>query len=304
MKRIIGAGFAGLIAAHAWPKAEVLEAMPEPEQAHKALLRFRSDAAAHMTGIEFKKVRVRKGIWFRGKFVKPDIRLANMYSAKVLRGEIANRSIWNLDAVDRYIAPENFYQQLLERVGDRIQWNCQADFSGGHTVSTAPLPVAISQLGIDAKAKFGREPINVQRWRINCADVYQTIYYPEAEEPLYRASITGNILIIESMAGESFKDSYVDVDEVFESFGLNLSHMGGGFLQQIDDVEQKYGKISEIDERTRKSLLYELTARHGIYSLGRFATWRNILLDDVVDDIAAIKKMAAMSNYDLRKEIA
>ena len=107
------------------------------------------------------------------------------------------------------------------------------------------------------------------------------------------------MLIIESMAGESFRDSYVDVDEVLESFGLNLNH-----IQQIDDVEQKYGKISEIDERTRKGLLYELTARHGIYSLGRFATWRNILLDDVVDDIAAIKKMAAMSNYDLRKEIA
>lgn len=302
MKHIVGAGFAGLIAAHAWPKAEVLEAMPEPEQAHKALLRFRSDAVGHMTGIEFKKVRVRKGIWFRGKFVNPDIRMANMYSAKVLRGELANRSIWNLDAADRYIAPQNFYEQLIDRVGRRINWSCAADFSSlrkDGAISTAPMPVAFAQLGIQSDIKFGREPINVQRWRIKSSDVYQTIYYPEAEEPLYRASITGDMLIIESMAGPNFADSYVDVDEVLESFGLELQA-----IEQIDDVEQKYGKIAAIDERARKSWLYELTWRHGIYSLGRFATWRNILLDDVVDDIAAIKKMAKMSNYDLRKEIA
>jgi hypothetical protein len=51
--------------------------------------------------------------------------------------------------------------------------------------------------------------------------------------------------------------------------------------------------------------LFRLTHERNIYSLGRFATWRNILLDDVVDDIAAIKKLLkANSAYDIRRAAA
>jgi hypothetical protein len=34
-----------------------------------------------------------------------------------------------------------------------------------------------------------------------------------------------------------------------------------------------------------------LTEEHNIYSLGRFATWRQLLLDDLVKDIGVIEKL-------------
>jgi hypothetical protein len=33
-----------------------------------------------------------------------------------------------------------------------------------------------------------------------------------------------------------------------------------------------------------------MTSKYGIYSIGRFATWRQLLLDDVVDDIQHVEK--------------
>ena len=67
-------------------------------------------------------------------------------------------------------------------------------------------------------------------------------------------------------------------------------------------VEQRFGKIEPIADDERKSLLFRITHEHGVYSLGRFATWRNILLDDVVDDIVAIKRLARAAPYEIRME--
>jgi hypothetical protein len=70
----------------------------------------------------------------------------------------------------------------------------------------------------------------------------------------------------------------------------------------LESIDQKYGKIASIDDAVRKQLLFALTHNHTIYSLGRFATWRNILLDDVVNDIAAIKRLLKTNSaYDARK---
>lgn len=293
MKTIIGAGLAGLIAAHAWPNATVIEASKKPSANHRALLRFRCDSVSRLTGIEFKQVRVHKGIFGEQGFTAPSIQAANMYSRKVL-GRIADRSIWNIDPVDRFIAPDSLYEQLVESVGNRIVWNERADFSRlTDCVTTAPLPVTMHALGIVApEVAFERAPIFVKRWKLPRADVYQTIYYPGANTPLYRASITGDTLIAE----------YVDVGhesvELLEqSFGIDLS-----CAEQMEAVEQKYGKIAAIDDATRKQLLFRITHEHGLFSLGRFATWRNILLDDVVDDIAVIKRLARSgAAYDVRK---
>jgi hypothetical protein len=63
---------------------------------------------------------------------------------------------------------------------------------------------------------------------------------------------------------------------------------------------QAYGKFVPIDEKLRKNLVLRLTTERGIYSLGRFATWRNLLLDDVVHDAAVIKALASSSEYDRR----
>jgi len=297
---IIGAGLAGLIAAHAWPQAPLVEASPQPRAAHRALLRFRSDAVSRLTGIEFRKVMVRKGIWAEGRFQEPNIRWANLYAQKVLgHGQLnGERSIWKTEPVERFVAPDTLYEQLLESVSDRVTWNQNADFCRHDLlVSTAPMPVVLKTLRVvkDDTPLFSRSGIKVYRFRIPGADVFQTVYFPERHLQVYRASITGDTLIVEATANADY--DVASEQAVNNAFGLHWEQ-----AEMIEQVDQKYGKIAPIDESLRKQLLFKLTHDHNIYSLGRFATWRNILLDDVVDDIAAIKRMLkANSAYDIRK---
>lgn len=296
MDTIVGAGLAGLIAAHAWPNARIIESAPGPFQAHKALLRFRSDAVSRLTGIEFRKVTVRKGIWSRGDFCAPSIRLANLYSTKVA-GAGLERSIWNIDPAERFIAPESFYCQLIDATQARISFGAWYAGDHGDTVSTAPLTVMIDFHALDAGEElFERKPIIVKRWKLPKTDLFQTVYYPDPSTALYRASITGDLLIAEFMSEDVITDCTTEL-MLAESFGINMDA-----AQPIEQTRQTFGKINHIDERVRKSLLWELTDKHQIYSLGRFATWRNILLDHVVDDIAAIKRLQkANTTYDRRK---
>lgn len=300
---IVGAGLAGLIAAHAWPQARILEAAPGPRNAHRALLRFRTDAVSRLTGIPFRKVRVHKGIWFDGAYHQPNIQLANLYAAKVTGKLLGDRSIWNLDAVDRYVAPEDLYEQLLGNVGPRIDWAttlndwCESA-DKGPIVSTAPLPVTLRTMDAPGyELRYDRMPIRVERYELQRTEAYQTVYFCDSFTQLYRASITGNLLICEFVdAAESFShDPYKGMLE--RAFGLQ--HALG---VPLEAVTQSYGKIAPIDDATRRRLLFTLTHEHGIYSLGRFATWRNILLDDVVNDIDVIKRLLRNADgYELRR---
>jgi hypothetical protein len=294
---IVGAGLAGLIAAHAWPNATVVEASSQPRAAHKALLRFRSDAVARLTGIEFRRVRVRKGIWAENAYQPATIRWANLYAQKVINELKGDRSIWNLETAERFIAPDDLYEQLVTSVGDRINWDTPAEFKSSRPhISTAPLPVVLSILGWPAPVTFSRSGITVHRWRIIGADVFQTVYFPELHLNVYRASITGDTLIVETVGPMGDMDD----DAISAAFGIKLAS-----CESLGSVDQKYGKIAPIDDNLRKQLLFRLTHERNIYSLGRFATWRNILLDDVVDDIAAIKKLLkANSAYDIRRAAA
>jgi hypothetical protein len=294
---IVGAGLTGLLAAHAWPRMAVLEAAPGPAAAHRALLRFRTDAVSHLTGIAFRKVRVRKAIVSRGVFAEPSIRLANQYSLKIAGRLLPDRSIWNIEPADRFIAPPDFYEQMVDAVGARIFWGEAADIAGAAAaratmICTAPLPVTLGALGVNTNIAFERSAIVVDRLRVPRADVFQTVYFPEDDTPVYRASITGDLLIVESIGADG--PDPTDIAKVLDAFGVPEA-------DQIDRAEQRYGKIAPIeDDATRRALLFSLTRDYGVYSLGRFAIWRNVLLDDVVGDIASIKRMMAADAYTRR----
>ena len=300
--RIAGAGWAGLLAAHAWPSAPVFEVEREPRNVHRALLRFRSTAVSELTGIEFAPVTVRKGIWCGGEFVAPSIRIANLYAQKVTGGSlVGDRSIWNLDAVQRFIAPEDFYEQLIGAVGKRIHWGEPCDFAipSSAIVSTVPLPVVLRELGLTAEPSiaeipFTRQPIAVARYRVDDCHIHQTIYFPSPETLVYRASITGDLLIVEmqhSISSNPFVDEIPE--QVLPAFGISPSR-----IRFIDAGDQRYGKIVPLADSTRKALLNKLSRDHGVFSLGRFATWRGILLDDVVHDIAIVRRLLRASNYE------
>lgn len=291
--KIFGAGLAGLMAGCAFQSAMIYEAKSESQIGHKALLRFRSPSVGDAVGIPFRKVLVRKNIWSDGVMLdRANVQEANLYAQKVV-GRLVGRSIWNLDAVERWVAPDDLIPQLIERCQGRIRWNwtVTADeiVAGDEPViSTLPMNVmARFLLGDRDKPEFNYAPIVVQRFRIPNADVYQTVYFPFPLTSVYRVSITGDVMIAEYVAG-------IDNYDIFTPFGISSKDVEplGSPTQQL------FGKILPIDENWRQSFIFNLTHNSNIYSLGRFATWRNILLDDVLHDIDVLKRLMKSSAYD------
>lgn len=297
---IFGAGMSGCLAALLNPQAIVYEAQKEPPINHNAVLRFRDDSVSKVTGIPFKKVKVYKSIFTEGKHVQPSPKLCNLYSNKVI-GKYLNRSIWNLDPVERYVAPQNFQEQLYDLVRDRVQLDTPVEDINqfeGINISTLPMPLLCKLADIDLKFQypmvhFDYQSIHVFRFTIQSeCNINQTIYYPILRETnVYRATITGDQLIIESKANDLY-----DYDEkiIIESFGLMPFDLQGEMIQQ----EQKYGKIAPIDDWVRRQLLYKFTSEYGIYSAGRFAIWKNVLMDDVLQDLRVIQEMQAKDGYE------
>lgn len=307
MTAIIGAGLSGLIAATQFPQARVFESSGSDSIAHRAVLRFRSDKLSRLLGIPFTCVTVRKSIYSAGRHVAPTIELANRYSRKT-NGGYLDRSIWNVEPVERYIAPETLQQQLVEMVGGRLEWNAPIyaeDIGAEPLISTIPMSAMHRMLAPQMNPKlpmtdamFRFASICVDRFRVAKANVYQTIYYPDAHTAVYRASMTGSLLIIERMTDAAEIDKLYDVTAcdlvtVLNSFGLYNSDVTVLDLNH----EQRFGKIAPIDDALRRQFIYQASTQHNVYSLGRFATWRNILLDDVIDDIAIIKRMIQQGHY-------
>jgi len=289
--KIFGAGLAGLLAANIFQRATVLEAGAQQQVNHRAVLRFRSSAVGDAVGVEFRPVTVHKGVWSGGGFIAPTIRAANQYSLKVI-GRLADRSIWNLDPAQRFIAPRDLVAQMAERCASRIAWNTPATASNvgdDDVISTIPMP-ALSRgiLKNNDAPEFKFSPIRVQRWTVANADVFQTIYFPDPDTAVYRASITGDLLIVESINGLL---APVDVEEVFRAFGF--AHAP----EPLDSARQQFGKIAPIDDQWRRNFILRCTLMHRIYSVGRFATWRNILLDDVLHDLAVVKRLISGGEY-------
>jgi hypothetical protein len=295
--KILGAGMSGCLAGLVFPNAEILEAQNEPPINHGAVLRFRDDSVSKITGIPFKKVTVRKAIVYNGKFIQPNIQICNEYSLKVT-GKVQDRSIWNLETVQRYIAPHDFQQQLFDLVANRVNLGIAATsdmLKCETTLSTIPMPTMCRILSMAEPAELKHKKITVVIANIHNCDVYQTIYFPEFTDQLYRATITGNKLIMEFIGEipENLIGNYMDL--ITAQMSINYP------MDSIEQKSQKYGKIDPIDDSARRQFLYMLTCNHNIYSAGRFAIWKNILMDDVLHDLFVIREMMAKDSYEHNK---
>lgn len=296
--KIIGAGLAGLLTGSIFPRSHIFERGMEDKINHKAVLRFRTPAVGEAVGVEFKPVTVHKGIWHNGFFARPSIQLANLYSQKVI-GRLADRSIWNIEPAERYIAPEDIVAQMAERCNGRISWESEIDSldafrrDATQIITTIPIPFLLKLIGEQPPPQiaFKHAAITVRRWRIPNADIYQTIYFPSPETNLYRASITRDLLIAEYKDDPSSSDE--DAFALYDAFGLDPDD-----LLVLDKTKQSFGKIAPIDNNWRRNFLHRMTVERNIFSIGRFATWRNILMDDVIKDIHIVKRMMSATNYD------
>lgn len=312
---IYGAGMAGLLAGQMLRRYGpiIRERLPKLPDNHGALLRFRSDAVARVTGIPLRRVTVTKAVCLGEGDIRSTatLREHNMYSDKVL-GEIAERSILDLSPSVRYVAPDNFIE-LLSR-GLQIEYEHEMAVTEPLTeavveiatpiISTIPMPALMKIVGWPNPPTFRWREIWSVRARIvePRTDVFQTIYYPDAnDQRYYRASISGSTLIIEYL--EEPEDAVIEhhIELVLDDFGIQL---GCNDIPEYEVKHQQYGKLLPIDERTRRQFIVAMTDRYRIYSVGRFATWRQILMDDVVQDVTRVAEMIEMRDGYSRRLLA
>lgn len=307
---IVGAGMAGLLAAnmlrHHNPM--ITELQPSLPNNHSAVLRFRTAAVGDVLNIPFRCVTMTKTAlpW------KNPVADALAYSFKNTGVYRSDRSIIaGLVIEDRYIAP----QDLIARMAKGLTIEYGKAFTPPAPVvgdwrpiiSTLPMPALMTLLKYPNRLSFYNiEGLNIRSFVQGC-DAYVSLLIPDPALPMSRISITGNEMIIEV---PRFNFDRMEEFEADRSLLNLVTHNNietacgllGFELDQVDSIKwsrQKYAKVLPIDDDLRKDFIHWATDTHGIFSLGRFATWRpGLLLDDLVQDVRLIDKwIGKMDRY-------
>ena len=298
---IIGAGISGSLALKYFSSYDpvVFEAKSKTALSdHKAVMRLRDQRIGMLLGVSSREIDVDKQILFRDNlYWESSIQMRNLYSRKVC-DSILSRSASDLGIKKRYLMSNaNFVAEYdHEFVGiedgllvilDRI--NNQTKFvSYDFCISTIPLPILIKKLSLKYEIKFQAEPIYVMRSKLNIlSEVNQTIYVPENEYKIYRMTLQEGELILESFGGYPNES---EISSLICYFGISLD-----CCLKFDKIEQKYGKILPIDSIVRRSIVFELTEKFRIFSLGRYALWKSIRTDDLIKDLEKIQRMVSVS---------
>lgn len=310
---IFGAGMAGLIAARMLSDRHplVMEKQDSLPNNHHAVLRFRSSIVGDATNVPFSKVNVTKHVLKDSS--DNAIAAAASYSRKVT-GLLHARSVIETAPVERYVAPRDFISRLASTAAiqygvDFLDWSHNMVRPHGPVISTIPVPAMMDMFKWQDKPDFKyRKGWTIKARIIPDLDcrIHATVYSARMMDDWYRASITGDELMVEGAGDKPEDDSAMDIlfSEVCPQFGLFQSD-----IEAYKCYEAKYQKIADLSSPERESVkrfIMYLSNEHRIYSLGRFATWRpKLLLDDLVNDIRVIARLIdgeSLYNENLNKK--
>ena len=317
---IIGAGISGSMAAGYFSSLSpiVFDASPKhnPLDNHKAVMRIRDHQIGLILGCPMEEVKVRKAVLFDGELHdNASITMANMYSLKT-NGTISERSIGELGVAKRYMIHDVpsikgdvcFDHELYYVEPGKLYFR---DFSlrepthhperiieYDYCISTIPMNKLIEATGMSKKYNldFTGRPIHICKAELTIqSNVHQTIYIPEDKYVSYRATLQGNVMIIEAVKEIEFDEVY----SIADYFGVSSEK-----IANMNFNKQNLGKIIPIDDDIRRAIILQLTTEFNIYSVGRFALWKQVLVDDVVKDLGVVSKMMAASRTEARYNLS
>lgn len=300
--KIIGAGLAGLLAANMLRhrRPVVHEAQSELPNNHSAVLRFRSSAVGDILNIPFQKVTMIKT---HLEWMNP-VADALAYSFKNGGKYRSDRSIIaGTTVAERWIAPKDLITRMAADVDIKLNSNDGFENAGNDEpiISTIPMPRLMELLNYHSMpsaadgVQFNSIPgANIKATIANC-DAYISLLVPDPAFRFSRVSITGDELTIEMPNSYFDKDDYRNTGEFHSMSTVNvvaaLLGINSKLITNVTVHRQKYAKITPIDDDQRKAFMHWATDKFGIYSLGRFATWRPVLLlDDLINDLRLIDR--------------
>lgn len=310
---ILGLGLSALLAAKAFPDARIFVPKAEldkfnPAKAHTAVLRFKTPLVGELAGVPTEKRLVYKGLWDNRRFITPDIRAANSYS-RAVSGVISPRSILSVgsEPVVRYVPGEDFVAELWSSVKSRVvgldSWGkvlALGELSKRNlTAAISTLPLGVWD-GVEVERDTSFKPILTFRHSVPIVDpsVVQTVYFPY-HSTAYRATLENSVLKVECFCGpwEVWRTYEEFISSVAKPFGLE--DIATKWVQPEQTTCHRLGKLlpPTYDDAERRAKIFALSHNYGIYSLGRYATMRNIGLDDIAKDIGVIKKLIEVDSY-------
>ncbi len=296
---IVGAGLAGLLAANLLRKHNpvVLEAQPTLPNNHSAVLRFRSNIIGELLGIPFQRVKMTKSYipW------RNPVADSLAYARKCTGTARSDRSIITsgLEVHERFIAPPDLVSIMAQDVDIKFNAGFKKIGISGKIISTMPMPALMELIGYEPPLFEAFPGLNIAA-KVNRTDAYVSLYVPDPRHKFNRVSLTGNELIVEYANIKKLKDDEVVRDTSAALELLGLESVGVCSLPVVH--QQRYAKVLPIDDHVRKRFMAHATDVHGIFSLGRYATWRpGLLLDDLVQDIRLIDGwLKGDSSYDVK----
>lgn len=302
---VFGAGMAGLLAANML--RDRLHFVYESQQTlpnnHSAVLRFKTSIISDTLNIPFRQVKMMKAVlpW------KNPIADALAYSRKTNGVASLRSSIGaNGEVYDRYISPDNLIELMAQPLlrEEQIGLNSPIEFgdisefqkAGEKIISTLPMPklMAILEYPHRDRVQFRSVPGWNVIAELDKVDAYLSMYLPNPSLLGSRISITGRQLVVECHEPVVGYETDV-VIQAMECLGLPAN------MASLPIVKpQLYSKILPIDNDERKRFIIWASDTFGIYSFGRYATWRpGLLLDDLVQDFRIIMRLIdGASRYD------
>jgi len=280
---VVGSGLAGLLAANILRRhhVNVYEKQDHLPNNHHAVLRFRGPDVGNVLGIQFRKVNMLKTYVPHYDNIVAD---SLSYSKKTTGVYRSDRSIVSGTVIEeRYVAPPDLVKLMSENVD--IKYGRDFLFTDKHPfpiISTIPMPVLMSKLKYKSEESFKTTCGMVATTEIKDCDAYVSVLFPGPGN-ISRATITGNKIIIEFPGVKSI--IVQEAMKILFHLGVSTDDIGNFQVQ-----EQKYFKITEINEAERLKFMKWATVNYRIFSLGRYACWRpKLLLDDLIKDVRLIE---------------